>query len=423
MIKKSAFLLIPAMVIALCGWIPFTAPVTIHTTPEGAEVYELGQEAPLGVTPYTTRVLATDKVLELRLPGYAPKTFTIESLERAEVYFELQPQAVTVDSVPPATLIDPATMEVFAETPVEVDITEGPRTFILKVAGFFDKEITVDATTPTPLSVELEALPEITLITDPAGASVYEDGNRLGSTPMIKQIGSERTFEVRKEGYYPQTVTLSPESALETSVTLEALPVVTVETKPAAVIYVVGNPEPIGTAPVSLTVEQDTQLEARLNRYYSESFTVKPKTQTVTVDLTPMPYVTVSSQPTGAEVVQDGVSLGTAPVELLVEKATKLTIRKDGFIEKSVSLTGTEKTVRVELSPIPAEEVVLEEVIVIEEPVELESVQEAVVETEEPEEGDSSFPMAALITVIVGGIIGAIIAVATKGKKIEEDEE
>ena len=52
---------------------------------------------------------------------------------------------------------------------------------------------------------------EVALSSDPTGAAVYVNGNMKGTTPLHLKLISKETYtiEFRKDGYQPQTVTIT----------------------------------------------------------------------------------------------------------------------------------------------------------------------------------------------------------------------
>ena len=76
--------------------------VTIHSTPSGAEVFRLGQVAPLGLTPFETRVDPTDEavVFEIRKEGFAPVLQSVKLSEDVFISVGLSPAAPAASPAP-----------------------------------------------------------------------------------------------------------------------------------------------------------------------------------------------------------------------------------------------------------------------------------------------------------------------------------
>lgn len=376
MIKKTVsrilgLLLIPAIVVSVCGWSPFTAPVTIHSVPEGADVCKAGEAEVLGTTPYSTRVFHFDKHFEIKKDKFHTGTITVDYNTMEEVYVTLNPAPVLVYTKIDADIYEAGAAAPFGKTPIEVEVQMEPRTCTLKRTDYFDKEITIGMETENPIVTELKRRPIVTLTTAPAGVEIYEKGSLFATSTMREEISVPRTFELRKEDYYSKTLNLTPTSAPEMNVSLDPLPVITIETDPAgADVYMVGKDVSIGKSPLTLRIETATGFEARSDRYYSKSITVQPKTQTASIELEAMPYVTISSKPSGAKVTLGGKTVGTTPVEQLIETATAAELTLDGYQTKTVTLTGSD------LNPT----ITLEEIVVVAAPVVEEVVAEPVVE-------------------------------------------
>lgn len=362
MIKKTVsrflgLLLIPVLIISVCGWLPFTAPVTIHSVPEGADVYKAGKTEVLGTTPYSTRVFHFDKHFEIKKDKFHTETVTINYNTVEKVYVTLRPTPVLVYTKIDADIYEAGAAAPFGKTPIEVEVQMEPRTCTLKRVDYFDKEITIGLETENPIVTELKRRPIVTLTTAPAGVEIYENGELFATSTMREEISVPRTFELKKEGYYGKTLNLTPTSAPEMRVALKELPVITINTVPdGADVYLVGKEASIGKAPVSLKIATATGFEVRADRYYSETFTVEPKTQTADVTLNAMPYVTIGSVPSGAKVTIDGNPVGTTPVEQLIETETAAVLTLNGYQTNNVTLTSSD------LNPV----ITLEKIVVVE---------------------------------------------------------
>ena len=96
--------------------------------------------------------------------------------------------------------------------------------------------------------VELIPVPRIT-IDSLIGSEIFgaAGGEKLGEVPYTELIKEVRAFEVRKAGYYPKTVTLSPDSPPDIYVKLEPIPMKRIVTIPeGATLSRIGKEEVIG---------------------------------------------------------------------------------------------------------------------------------------------------------------------------------
>ena len=341
--RPVTLLVLAALVVSICG----CAPVTIQTLPEDAAVYPKGGSDEIGSTPYKTRVFFSDREFELRKEGFYDENVLIDDTTPPEITVDLRPLPVLVRSEPAADIYELDGVAPIGITPLEVAVKLEPRTCILMAKDHFDKKITIGLETESPMVVELERRPIVTLTTIPAGVDIYENERHLGTSTLREEINTPRQFELRKEGYYSKTLNLTSASPAEMSVELTPLPIITIETEPeGAAVYLLGSDTSLGDAPLTLTIEKSTAFEVRMDRYYPQTFTVKATTQTNSVTLSAMPYVTIGSDPAGAQVILNGTPIGTTPVEQLIEKPATAELRLDGYQIQTVTLSGSD------LSPV-----------------------------------------------------------------------
>ncbi len=348
-----------AITLTASAWIPFTAPVTIETDPEGAEVFAKGGETPLGVTPFSTRVFAGEKRLEVRMDRFFTEEVVLDHSTPETVSLTLRPTPVLVYTKPAAALYaEGSSTPLSTDGRTEVSVSLEDKNYVLKAKDYFDKEITIGLHTDSPQVIELEHRPLIKLTTAQSGVDIYENGSFLAKAPVTEEIMKPRTFEFRKEGFYKKTVELTPAQthakAYQMQVSLEPLPVITIKATPAgADIYMVGKSEKIGTGSAELMIEKETAFEIKADRFYPETFTVDARTQTVTKSLKAMPYVTIKSSPAGASVTVDGKAVGSTPVEQLIEKAVSVKLTKEGYLPKTVTLNGSDLSPMISLEAKP----------------------------------------------------------------------
>ncbi|HNX53702.1 MAG TPA: PEGA domain-containing protein [Pontiellaceae bacterium] len=350
MIKKSAIqFLALTLILAICS----CAPVTIDTVPTGAAVYSADGQTQLGTTPYNTSIFVSDKNFTVRKDRYFDEPVNLNFDSARNIELKLRPTPVLVYSKPDAQIYPAGSETALGKTPMKVPVYAKERTYTLKAADYYDQDIKVSADSIDPLVVKLERRPIVTLSAVPSGVEVYENGSLIGTAPVRQEILASRTFELRKAGYFTKSVTLTGAPPYEMTAELKPFPVITVAATPAdAQIYRAGAVA--GKAPFKLAVGEKTVLEVRADRYYPQSVTLTPESPAqVNVALKAMPYVTINSEPAGAELFIGGKSSGITPVELLIEKDTVVELRKEGFIAKSATLTGADKQVTVTLEAVP----------------------------------------------------------------------
>lgn len=352
--------------IAIFGAFVGCAPVTLHSIPEGAAVYEPGGEEPIGVTPYKTKVFTADKTFEVRSDQFKHEPVTIGFESSKHVYVDLKPRPVTVSSIPAADVFAENIQASLGTTPVQVEISKKGTFYNLKAEGYYDKEIRLGLDTPKTIEYTLDRRPIITVSTTPENVEIYENGERFTTSPMTEEILTDRTFELRKEGYYAKSLNLTSSSEPEMNVELIALPVINIKATPSgAMVYLVGKSAPLGKAPVTLTIEEKTSFEVRANRYYPETFTLEAKSQTADIQLKAMPYVMISSRPSGATITVNGSVIGKTPVEKLIEENTVAELSLDGYISQKVTLTSSKLKPMITLEKVPVVVPVVEEPVVV----------------------------------------------------------
>lgn len=356
--RLTGLLLTLAMTFTTSGWIPFTAPVTIETDPEGAEVYEAGTETLLGTTPYKTLVFMCSKQLEVRMENYFPEEVVLDHKTPETVSVTLKPTPVLVYTVPAADVVDADGTVVASGGTSEIDVLDEEKTYTVTADKYYDEQVTIGLGTESPQIIELKHRPLITLSAAQSGVKVYKNGSSLGTAPVTQEVESPSTFEFRKDGFFKKSVTITPEQTHQmnyaTRVELEPLPVITIKADPSsAKILMTGKSAPIGIGSAEVMIEKETAFEVKADRYYSKSVTADLRTQTLNVSLDAMPYVTIKSSPSGAAVKINGKSVGTTPVEQLVEKPVRVEVTKEGYTPQTVSVSGNKTTEMITLKEVP----------------------------------------------------------------------
>ncbi|NOU36949.1 MAG: PEGA domain-containing protein [Kiritimatiellaceae bacterium] len=351
MIKKTVgFVSVLCIILAICS----CAPVTIDSTPSGAAVYDAAGQKQLGSTPFNTSVFVSEKNFTVRKERYFDEPVKLNYDSERNVGTQLRPMPVLVYSNPDADIYAVGADKPVARTPSKIKIGEKAAAYTLKAADYYDQEISVGLDSPDPLVVKLVRRPIVTLSAEPAGVEVYENNKLVGTTPLRVEILTSRTFELRKTGFFTQAGTLTGAPPYEVSVKLRPFPMITVTATPAdAQIYRAGAL--LGKTTATLAVGEPVALEVRADRFYAQNVTLTPDSSAqVNVALKAMPYVTIKSEPSGADVLINGKSVGATPVEQLIEKETVIELRKAGFVTKTATLTGADKQVSVTLEAVPA---------------------------------------------------------------------
>lgn len=261
-------------------------PVLVYSKPD-AQIYPAGSETAIGKTPMKVSVYDKERTYTLKAADYYDQDIKVglDSIDPTVVKMVRRP-IVTLSAAP-------AGVEVYENgslvgaAPVRQEILTS-RTFELRKAGYFTKSLTLTGAPPYEVAVELKPFPVITVEVTPADAQIYRAGAAAGKAPFKLAVGEKTVLEVRADRYYPQSVTLTPESPAQVNVALKAMPYVTVSSEPAGVeLFIDGKSA--GIAPVELLVEKDTVVELRKEGFVTKSATLTGADKQVTVALEAVP--------------------------------------------------------------------------------------------------------------------------------------
>ena len=320
------------------------APVTVSSTPEGANVYYKNSDKLIGNTPAKVSLFASTREVVIRKAGYFSKTVALSPVGSEQVSVKLKRRKQVL------LLSEPAGAELFVEgeearvgkTPYRVNYDKPYRTFEARLSGYAPKSYTISEDPEGNLTIKLERVPMVTVVSKPKNVAIYDMKNqRLGMTPLAIPALKESQVELRKEGYYPTKVTIGPETASPFVVELGREPSIIVHSEPegATVMY---RGVAMGKTPYRRLVKEDMDLIISSDRFYDKEITVAVDSpRQVTVVLDPKPYVMVKSNPPNAELYRSGgvELLGTTPTEILVEKDMAFEMHKEGFDIKPFMLS------------------------------------------------------------------------------------
>ena len=120
------------------------APVTLSSEPSGAHVYEKGNEdKALGKTPYKVNLVANEKQLVVRKPGYFSKTVVVSPIDPESINVKL----LRRDKV--LLFSKPEGAELFVDgervgrTPYRIDYSKSWRTFEVRAPGYATRSCTI----------------------------------------------------------------------------------------------------------------------------------------------------------------------------------------------------------------------------------------------------------------------------------------
>ncbi len=192
---------------------------------------------------------------------------------------------VEVTSEPAGAAVYRGTEQI-GETPVSLELMEGPHSLSLIKDGFkawdfsVDAQANVDQVLPT---VQLEpANAQLRVSSIPRGANVTVDGRYRGQSPVTIALSPDIDYEIglTKAGYGATTRSIRLEAAASREITVDMTArtgEVTVQSLPGdATIYIDGQARGTGNVTLKLTAAPHT-LEVRRDGYATFSRTVTPR--------------------------------------------------------------------------------------------------------------------------------------------------
>lgn len=274
-----------------------TIPVVVHSTPP-AEIYAAGAENALGSTPMQIAVYEQERTYTVKAKDYYDKEITVGLSSPDPLFVELARRPIVTISASPAGVEVYENGTLIGTAPVREEILTS-RTFELRKPGYFTKALTLKGAPPYETSVELKPFPVITVAAAPAGAQIYRAGSLIGKDSVKLAVGEKIVLDVRADRFYPQNVTLTPESPEQINVQLKAMPYVMIRSEPAgAEIFIEGKSA--GTAPVEQLIEKDTVIEVRKEGFITKTATLTGADKQVTVVLDAVPPPAASDVLTNA---------------------------------------------------------------------------------------------------------------------------
>jgi serine/threonine protein kinase len=204
-IGANFFLRKPEAAVTAAG----SGSVSVTSKPEGATVLWNGKE--LGRTPLSSYTLPKGKhILELSFPGYQTRSMEVEISEGGLNNLGLIPLIhdvgqLSVKSAPDnlsVEIVDSEDRTTIGKTPMMIDnLPVGNYTVRIKRTGWPDYSEAVNVRPNTPLSVEhaFNGV-NVTLQSDPPGATVYLGRSELGKTPVTVELPPQRAQLVSRIG-------------------------------------------------------------------------------------------------------------------------------------------------------------------------------------------------------------------------------
>jgi glutaredoxin-related protein len=354
--------------------------LNITTTPPGAQIFLDGSF--IGVSPIQVEVQPGQHTVLATMPGYsaAQQSFTVAPGETKTVNLVLNPEQATlkVYSSPAGASIyvNGQYRGVAPSAGLTLTLTPGTYTVEARLSGYQDASTTVTLNPGESRSITLTLLPRkatLNIFTNPVGASIYVDGNYVGttrSTGLSVQVDpGTHTIIATMSGYQDTTVTVNVGSGEIKRVDITLPPIIRtgfllIYTNPTnASIYVDGRY--VGVAgPTGLRVEVDAnvvhRVVASLPDYEDASVEVQVapnETRTVNLSLEPIVKVgtvSISSSPSNALVYINGYLKGITPLRLDLEYGTyQLVVLRGGYYAEVLTLNVDKKSVSVNVTLRP----------------------------------------------------------------------
>ncbi len=196
---------------------PNWAPVSLTSVPPGAQVSVDGEV--VGVTPLEMQLTAGEREVEARLAGYNAWHDKVvvnanEPQQLPEVKLSLADGLVDLASNPSEASVS-LDGQYRGRTPLRVRLTpERGHVITLTKPGYetATRELSVAADSGRRLQVDLAAqYGEIEVRSDPAGAEIFVDGERQGTTPSrLTLTAIEHKVEVREAAYASKSANVTP---------------------------------------------------------------------------------------------------------------------------------------------------------------------------------------------------------------------
>lgn len=349
--------------------------VTIHSEPEGAEVYD-DSGAKIGQTPWTTEVSRKGKGLpiSLRLADYEDHDITLRGGMNFAEPLVMQPLTEVTLVTKPRKVSVMENGAVVGSTPytTKFSVKKGdPRVLTLTAGEKFDEQV---VTLGPNQSLEvadsvIELAPKIKFSVrtrKPRKAAIFDDtGALVQETPWttyVSRSAAPRTYTLRAEEYEDYTLELGPETKLPRKVEMEKIPVWKVESKPRKAEIVGADGAVLGVASMRFPVPKAVgtiELVLRSPGYDDLPITLRNDTKPPRrFTLTKLPSIDLVTDPRKALVfaASGGTELGTTPVRLSFGKdkqALDLVIRKSGYQDYPLTVGYGEKPPkRIRLTPL-----------------------------------------------------------------------
>ncbi|MEZ5566334.1 MAG: PEGA domain-containing protein [Gammaproteobacteria bacterium] len=356
--RRLAVIVSPLLLLVGVGfWLLTASAVLVVTEPASAQVaidgapdIKLGGRYLLRPGRYTVTATAD---------GYAPAQMDLEVSGEADQKIQLQlqrlPGRLQVSTRPGLVAQVQVDGKVAGDTPLtDLEVPAGIHRITVSAARYqvWEQTITIDGggTSQSLLADLTPAWADITVSSVPAGAEIFADGVRQGTTPMtVELMPGSRTLTLEMDGFKTLrreiSVTANEAQALTDLTLAPADGLVRVITDPAGAA-VTARGRYRGQTPLELELPPGQVQVLAITKPGYEPVKAQVdlkahKGATVRLALTPrLGTVKIVSDPPDAELFVDGRSVGPATTELsLLAVQHKLEVRKAGFASYKTEIT------------------------------------------------------------------------------------
>lgn len=235
--------------------------------------------------------------------------------------------------------------EPVATTPYSFSLFSGERKFIVRKAGYVEREICVSPLDSKLIKIGLQRIRKTTVHTVPTGALVETslDGKMLGKTSLELKLAKAELVVLKKDGYEPFSLTLEPNETYRVDLkALEGFRAVRfTSTPPGVSICNRSFGDTIAATPAMISVEEGTEFEFWMDGYKPQTVMVNKRSPSkVHITMVPISVVTIRSEEGACVYRAGGVEkIGTVPYSQRIEIDKIFEVQKDGYYPSTVAVS------------------------------------------------------------------------------------
>ena len=354
------------LLIAMIGLGAGCSTFELSSTPS-ADIYE--NEVKIGETPYAFNLVSGTRQFVLKSFGFIEEDVSVSSLDQKKLHVNLRWVGKTrVNSKPQGSKVfRKSDNEYLGTSPCSLHL-DHPERVVLRLEGFEPYEL--DLTPNETYAAELQAVSgfqsvvfkDIMFMSNQGPIEIYDRiaGKRIGVTPKRLQVEVGASLEYRFKGHKSKYELISRNAPVRIEISLEPYTRVTIKGAEGAGVYHVGGFEKIGTLPYYVEVEGSALYEIRKEGFYDRTLPVAAGSPAVIhVELEAIPYKTIATVPTGAEIYRLGgiEKLGSAPYKTIMKEERVFEVKKAGYQSITIGMgPNSAETLTVPLEPMPLED-------------------------------------------------------------------